>query len=84
MFKNKFKLNPDKTEFIVFGSMDRYNGLESFPVNILRYNGLESFPVNILSNCLSSTDVVCTLGVLFDSKCGFKKSYKFCDQILFC
>ena len=24
MFENKLKLNPEKTEFIVFGSMDRY------------------------------------------------------------
>ena len=31
----------------------------------------ESFPVNILGNCLSPMDVVCNLGVLFDSKFSF-------------
>ena len=30
-----------------------------------------SFPVNILGNCLSTTDVVCNLGVLFDAKFCF-------------
>ena len=34
--KNKLKLNPDKTEFIVFGAKDRHKWLsDSFPVNIL-------------------------------------------------
>ena len=59
MFENKLKLNPEKTEFIVFGSMDKYKWLK------------DSFPVNILGNCLSPTDVVCNLGVLFDSKLSF-------------
>ena len=40
MSENKFKLNPDKTEFIVFGAKDRYKWLS------------DSFPVNILGNCL--------------------------------
>ena len=31
----------------------------------------DSFPVNILENCLSRTDVVCNLGVLFDPKFSF-------------
>ena len=36
MSENKLKLNPDKTEFIVFGAKDRYKWLsDSFPVNIL-------------------------------------------------
>ena len=41
MFENKLKLNPDKTDFIVFDSIDNYKWLK------------DSFPVNILGNCLS-------------------------------
>ena len=59
MSENKLKLNPDKTECIVFGAKDRYIWLS------------DSFPVNILGNCLSPTDVVCNLGVLFDAKFCF-------------
>ena len=59
MSENKLKLNPDKTEFIVFCANDRYKCLS------------DSFPVNILGNCLSPTDVVCNLGVLFDAKFCF-------------
>ena len=54
MSENKLKLNPDKTEFLVFGAKDRYKWLS------------DSFPVNILGNRLSPTDVVRNLGVLFD------------------
>ena len=50
--KNKLMLNPDKTEFIVFGAIDRYKWLS------------DSFPVNILGNCISPTDVVRNLGVV--------------------
>ena len=46
MSENKLKLNPNKTEFIVFGAKDRYKWLS------------DSFPINILGNCLSPTDVV--------------------------
>ena len=59
MSENKLKLNPDKTKFIVFGAKDRYKWLS------------DSFPVNILGNCLSPTDVVHNLGVLFDAKFCF-------------
>ena len=59
MSENKLKLNPDKTEFIVFGAKDRYKWLS------------DSFPVNILGNCLLPPDVVCNLGVLFDAKFCF-------------
>ena len=51
--------NPGKTEFIVFGSMDKFKWLK------------DSFPVNILGNCLSPKDAVRNLGVLFDSKFSF-------------
>ena len=57
--ENKLELNPDKTEFIVFGAKDRYKWLS------------DSFPVNTLSNCLSPTDVVHNLCVLFDAKFSF-------------
>ena len=57
MSENKLKLNPDKTKF--FGAKDRYKWLS------------DSFPVNILGNCLSPTDVVRKLGVLFDTKFCF-------------
>ena len=59
MFENKLKLNPGKTEFIVFGSVDKYKWLK------------DSVPVNILGNCLSPTDVVQNLGGLFDTKFSF-------------
>ena len=52
MSENKLKLNPDKTEFIVFGAKDRYKWLN------------DSFPVNIMGNCLSPTDVARNLGVV--------------------
>ena len=58
MSENTLKLNPDKTEFIVFGAKDSYKWLN------------DSFPVNILSKCLSPT-VACNLGVLFDGKFCF-------------
>ena len=63
--KNKLKLNPDKTEFIVFGAKDRFKWLS------------DSFPVNILGNCLSPTDVACNLGVLFDAKFCFTNHVNF-------
>ena len=48
---NKLKLNPDKTEFIVFGS------------KIHREKPNKSIPVNILGNFLSPVGVVRNLGV---------------------
>ena len=59
MPENKLKLNPYKAEFIGFGAKDRYKWLS------------DSFPVNILGNCLFPTDVVHSLGVLFDAKFCF-------------
>ena len=61
MSENKLKLNPDRTEFIVFGAKDRYKWLS------------DSFPVTILGNCLSPADVVRNLGVLLDAKFCFTK-----------
>ena len=65
MSQNKLKLNPDKTEFIVCGAKDRYKWLS------------DSFSVNILGNCLSPTDVVRDLDVLFDAKFCFTNHIKF-------
>ena len=59
MLEHKLKLNPGKTELIVFGSMDKFKWLK------------DSFPVNILGNCISHKDVVRNLGVLFDCKFSF-------------
>ena len=56
---NKLKLNPDKTEFIVFGSKSQCEKLN------------HSFPINILGNLLSPIDAVRNLGVWFDSDFSF-------------
>ena len=58
---NKLKLNPDKTEFIVFGS------------KIQREKLNKSFPVNILGNFLSPVGAVRNLGVWFDSDFSFSR-----------
>ena len=67
---NKLKLNPDKTEFIVFGSKSKREKLN------------QSFPVNILGNLISPIDAVRNLGVWFDSdfslSCHVMKVYKAC------
>ena len=64
IFENKLKLNPEKQKKT--GSMDKYKWLK------------DSYPVNIFGNCLSPTDVVRNLGVLFDSKFSFANHEKFC------
>ena len=51
---NKLKLNPDKTESIVFGSKSQREKL------------YHSFPVNILGNLISPVDAVRNLGVWFE------------------
>ena len=56
---NKLKLNPDKTEFIVFGSSSQREKLN------------HSFPVNILGKLISPVDAVRNLGVWFDSEFSF-------------
>ena len=56
---NKLKINPDKTEFIVFGSKSQREKLN------------HSFPVNILGNLISPVDAVRNLGVWFDSDFSF-------------
>ena len=51
----KLKLNPDKTEFIVFGSKVQLQKLSSY------------FPVNILGSLLHPADIVTNPGVWFDA-----------------
>ena len=55
MAASKLKLNPDKTEFILFGSARQRNKLA------------KCFPIDILGNELSPSDKVRNLGVVFDS-----------------
>ena len=59
MDSSKLKLNPDKTEFIVFGS------------KVLRNKLSHLFPVNILGNLLSPREKARNLGVIFDSSFRF-------------
>ena len=57
--ENRLKLNPDKTEFIIFSSKLHREKLN------------KSFPVNILDNFLSPVRVVRNLGIWFDSEFFF-------------
>ena len=61
MGSNKLKLNPDKTEFILFGSSSQRAKLAS------------CFPIDILGSKLCPTDTVRNLGVYFDSGFTFSK-----------
>ena len=56
---NQLKRNPDKTEFIVFGSKIQHEKLN------------KSFPVNILGNFLSPVGAFRNLSVWFDSDFSF-------------
>ena len=61
MSANKLKLNPDKTEFIVFGNKKQHAELASF------------FPTDILGNNLVPAVTVKNLGVKFDSCLNMSK-----------
>ena len=61
MSASKLKLNPDKTEFILFGSKKQRERL-----NVC-------FPIDILGNPLHPTESVRNLGVWFDSDFSFSK-----------
>ena len=52
---SKLKLNPEKTEFIVFGSKAQRQKISSY------------FPVSILGSLLCPVDSVRNLGVWFDA-----------------
>ena len=61
MSTSKLKLNPDKTEFIIFGSKRQLDKLKA------------CFPINILGNSLCPADSVKNLGVWFDSDFSLSK-----------
>ena len=61
MTNNKLKLNPDKTEFMLFGSPSQRKTLQSI------------FPVNILGNMISPVESAKNLGVIFDAEFNFSK-----------
>ena len=61
MSASKLKLNPDKTEFILFGSKIQRERLNA------------SFPIDILGNPLPPTESVRNLVVWFDSDFSFSK-----------
>ena len=61
MLTSKLKLNPDKTEFILFGSKKQRERLNA------------CFPIDILGNPLHPTESVRNLGVWFDSDFSFSK-----------
>ena len=55
MAASKLKLNPDKTEFILFGTPAQRDSLSPF------------YPVDILGSLIHPSDCASNLGVLFDS-----------------
>ena len=59
MYKNKFKLNHDKTEFLLIGNKCHR---QIFP---------SSFPIDILGNQISLTPTARNQGVIFDSDFNF-------------
>ena len=61
MSTRKFKLNPNKTEFIIFGSKRQSDKLKA------------CFPIDILSSPLSPVHSVRNLGVWFDSEFSLSK-----------
>ena len=61
MTVNMLKLNPDKTEFILFGTKSQRDKLSC------------CFPVDILGSKISPTDKVRNLGVIFYSDFSFSK-----------
>ena len=61
MSTSKLKLNPDKTEFIIFGSKRQRHKLKAY------------FPIDILGSPLSHVDSVRNLGVWFDSEVSLSK-----------
>ena len=62
MLASKFKLNPDKTEFILFGSKKHRERLNA------------CFPIDILGNPLHPTESVRNLGGWFDSDFSFSNT----------
>ena len=61
MSTSKLKLNPDKTEFIIFGYKRQRDKLKAY------------FPINILGNPLYPVGSVKNLGLWFDSDLSLSK-----------
>ena len=60
MKSSKLKLNSDKTEFIIIiGTKQQRHKLSNH------------FPVKLLDNCITPSESVCNLGVIFDSDFSF-------------
>ena len=72
MSTSKLKLNPDKTEFIIFGSKRQRDKLKA------------CFPIDILGNSLCPADLVKNLVVWFDSDFSLSKHVTEGLQKLFC
>ena len=64
MSLSKLKLNPEKTEFIVFGSKSQRQKLSSY------------FPVSIFGSLIHPVDSVRNLGVWFDAEFSFSGHVK--------
>ena len=61
MSTSKLKLNPDKTEFIIFGLKRQRDKLKA------------CFPIDILGSPFSPVDLVRNLGMWFDSDFSLSK-----------
>ena len=61
MFKNKLKLNPDKTEFLLIGNQCHRKKFDSY------------FPIDILGNLLTPAPHARNLGVTYDANLDFKR-----------
>ena len=72
MSASKLKLNPDKTEFILFGSKKHRERLSA------------CFPIDILGNPLHPTESVRNLGVWFDADFSFSKHVQKVCKGCFC
>ena len=72
MSTSKLKLNPDKTEFIIFGLKRQRDKLKV------------CFPIDILDSPLCPVDSVKNLSVWFDSDFFLVKACSECLQKLFC
>ena len=70
MFKNKLKLNPDKTEFMLIGNKCHRNKFDS------------KFPVDILNNSIPLAPYTKNLGVIIDSNLNFQRHIK--STVLVC
>ena len=71
MSLSKLRLNPEKTEFIVFGSKAQRKKISSY------------FPVSILGSFLHPVDSVRNLGVWFDADFSFTEHVKMTCKVCF-